>query len=133
MADATGAPQPAAPSPSPAPEPQPASDIESGKVMAILCYIPIAFVGLIVSIVCIAQKNNAFSLYHAKQSLTLFICALVLSILWCIPLLNIVLGLARLVLCILGLVNAVQGKYAPIPLVGQFSDKIFGSIKLEKK
>lgn len=131
MADA---PQPSPqPTPTPTPDAQPASDIESGKVMAILCYIPIAFVGLIVSLVCIAQRNNAFSLYHAKQALTVMIASLILSVLWCVPFLNMILGIGILVLLILGLVNAVQGKYAPVPLVGQFADKMFGSIQVEKK
>jgi uncharacterized membrane protein len=131
MADPTSPSQPAAPAPPPAPQSDP--DIESGKVLAILCYIPVAFVGLVVSIVCIVQKNNAFSLYHAKQSLTLTIAVVVLSVVWCIPILNMLLGLAILVLYILGLVNAASGKYAPVPLVGQFADKIFGSITVEKK
>ena len=54
----------------------PQQEIDSGKTMAILSYIPVAFVGLIVAIVSISQKNNAFSLYHAKQALTLYICAI---------------------------------------------------------
>lgn len=130
MADA---PNPSQPSAAPSPDDQPAADIESGKMLAILCYIPVAFVGLIVSIICIAQKNNAYSLYHAKQALTLCICGLVLSVAWCIPFLNFIVGIGMLVLFILGLVNAVQGKYAPVPLVGQFADKIFGGIKVERK
>ena|ERR1051326_312840 len=133
MADATGTPQPA----SPAPDNQPSSDVESGKVMAVLCYIPIAAVGLIVSIVCLAQKNNAFSLFHAKQALTLMIAGIVLFAFVCIPILGwivIIVGeIAIVVLLIIGIVNAAGGKYAPLPLVGQFADKIFGSIKVEKK
>jgi len=136
MADAPGSSQPPAPAPEPAPQ-QPASDVESGKVMAVLCYIPIAAVGLIVSIVCLATKNNAFSLYHAKQALTLFIAVLVCFLFWCIPILGWIVGalagLAGLVFMILGIVNAAQGKYAPLPLIGQFADKMFGGIQVEKK
>ena len=54
------------------PTPVSQADIDSGKTMAILSYIPIAFVGLIVAIISITQKNNAYSLYHAKQALTLY-------------------------------------------------------------
>ena len=55
----------------------PSQEIENGKVMAILSYIPI--VGLIVSIVSLATKDNTFALYHAKQALTVWIIWIVVS------------------------------------------------------
>src|ERR1017187_6286826 len=85
-------------------------EIDSGKTMAILSYIPIAFIGLIVSIVSISTKNNAFALYHAKQALTLYICWIV-AVLCCIPLFLICIGfplmmavnVCGLVFCVIGL------------------------------
>lgn len=124
----------------PAPEPSAPQlsqqEIEGGKTMAILSYIPIALVGLIVAIISISQKNNAFSLYHAKQALTLYICAIA-GALVCMPLCFICIGvplliavqLAALVLCILGIVNASSGQCKPLPLIGPFADKWFGKIQ----
>ena len=111
-------------------------EIDSGKTMAILSYIPVALVGLIVSIISISQKNNAFSLYHAKQALTLYICQIA-AVLVCLPLCFVCIGVplmigvnvAGLVLCILGIVNASGGQCKPLPLVGQFADKWFGKIQ----
>lgn len=111
-------------------------EMDSGKTMAILSYIPIAMVGLIVAIITISQKNNAYSLYHAKQALTLYICALGAELV-CIPLvflcigvpMLIAVGVGALVLCILGIVNASGGQCKPLPLIGQFADKWFGKIQ----
>lgn len=125
MADATGSPQPSAPAP------QPSSEVESGKVLAALCYVP--YIGLVVSIICLVQKNNAFTLFHAKQALTLYIAVLLSFVIVCLVPLWLILQAVFLVFWVLGLVNAIQGKYAPLPVIGQFADKLFGSIQVEKK
>lgn len=111
-------------------------EIDSGKTMAILSYIPIVFIGLIVALISISQKNNAYSLYHAKQALTLYICWFV-AVLCCLPLFLICIGIPLLIavnvcgfiLCILGLINASGGQCKPLPVIGQFADKWFGKIQ----
>jgi uncharacterized membrane protein len=108
------APSPSEPTPSPNPTPVISpEEIESGKIMAILSYIPIGMVGLIVAVVVLVQKNNAFALYHAKQALTLYIWALGISLV-CIPLVFLCIGapliiaanIAAVVFCVLGIMNA---------------------------
>ena len=111
-------------------------EIDNGKTMAMLSYIPIALIGLIVSIVSISTKNNAFALYHAKQALTLYICWIV-AVLCCIPLFLICIGLplvmavnvCALIFCIVGIINASGGQCKPLPLINQFADKWFGKIQ----
>jgi uncharacterized protein len=111
-------------------------EIDSGKTMAILCYIPIAMVGLIVAIISVSQKNNAFSLYHAKQALTLYICQLAASLI-CLPLCFLCIGfplliavqVGGLVFCVLGIMNASSGQCKPLPLIDKFVDKWFGKIQ----
>ena len=111
-------------------------EIDSGKTMSSLAYIPIVFIGLIVSIVSISSKNNAYSLYHAKQALTLYICWIVAA-LCCIPLFVICIGfplmmavnVGGIILCILGIINSSSGQCKPLPLIGQFVDKWFGKIQ----
>jgi uncharacterized membrane protein len=128
------APPPAAASPTP-PSLDP-KEIESGKMMAILSYIPIAMVGLIIAIVTLAQKNNAFALYHAKQALTLYLIGLGASLI-CIPLLFVCIGgplmaavgIASLVFCVLGIVNANAGECKPLPWIGAYAEKWFASIQ----
>ena len=111
-------------------------EIDSGKTMAILAYIPIALIGLIVSIISISSKNNAFALYHAKQALTLYICAAVAG-LCCVPLFFICIGIplliavevGALVLCIMGIINASSNQCKPLPIIAKFVDKFFGKIQ----
>ena len=111
-------------------------EIDSGKTMAILSYIPVALIGLIVSIISVSQKNNAFALYHAKQALTIYICALG-GALVCLPLCFLCIGVplmiavqvAALVLCILGIINANTGQCKPLPLIDKLVDRLFGKFQ----
>jgi len=129
MTDATMPPQSTAPQLS-------QQEIDSGKTMALLSYIPIAFLGLIVAIISISQKNDAFSLYHAKQALTLYICWIV-AVLCCAPLFFICIGIplvmavnvAALVLCVLGIINSSSGQCKPLPVIDKLADKWFGKIQ----
>ena len=111
-------------------------EIDSGKTMAILAYIPIALIGLIVSIISVSTKSNAYALYHAKQALTLYICALVGGLI-CLPLCFICIGfplliaveVGALVLCIMGIINSSSGQCKPLPLIDKFVEKLFGKIQ----
>ena len=123
--------------PPPVTEPQLSQqEIDSGKTMAILAYIPIAFIGLIVSIISISSKNNAFALYHAKQALTLYICWIIVA-LCCLPLCFICIGfplliatnIGGIILCVLGIINSSSNQCKPLPVIAQFVDKFFGKIQ----
>ncbi len=123
--------------------------VESGKLMAVLSYLPITPVNWIVSIICLVQRNNAFSLYHAKQALALCIATLVFGALpfalvvvsllgpfrwneeyFLLIALQIVIGIVGLLLAILGIANAASGKYKPLPLVGGLASALFGRIRV---
>ena len=113
------------------------NDVESGKLLAVLCYLPISPVNLVVSIVCVVQKNNAFSLYHAKQSLALMLVGVVAmaisAALICVAIgafLYPVVAVAFLVLTILGIVNAASGKYKPLPIIDGLATALFGRIRV---
>ena len=70
-------------------------EIEDGKVVAIISYI-IPLVALIPLI----QRNNAFSLYHAKQVLVLMIA-------------GIAMGVVNVIPCIGQIICAVGGVFIP--------------------
>ncbi len=80
----------------------PAADVESGKVWAILSYLCI-----ICLVIVLVQKKNKFAMYHAWQALSCLI-----------PCIGIVFW-------IMGLINAISGKYAPVPLVGNWLEDQF--------
>jgi uncharacterized membrane protein len=112
-------------------------DAQENKTMAILAYI-LFFVPLLTG----AHKTSAFVKYHTNQGTTLFICAAVYgiaesvvlailrAILWngytwgIYGLLSTVLNilwLAPTVLCVVGILNAVNGRMKPLPVIGGIS------------
>ena len=101
-------------------------DIEQNKVMAVLAYLGILVLG---------AKESKFARYHANQGLLLCIAAilygvaytvlstLVLAISWrlyfVVSLLGLV-GVLFLVLAVIGIINAANGRAKELPLIGKF-------------
>jgi len=108
-------------------------EIAGGKVMAVLAYIPFFFIGIIVSIVALATKNNGFSLYHAKQALVIYLIGVCMAVILIIPFVGWALfflwGIFALVLLVLGIINASSGQCKPLPLIGAYAEKWFASIQ----
>jgi uncharacterized membrane protein len=111
-----------------APEQADIQDAQDNKMMAILAYI-IFFIPLLTG----AYKTSPFAKFHTNQGTVLAIASvaygiaygILTAILAFIPvigwLLILLLGLASFIIpifCILGIINAVNGKMKPLPLVG---------------
>ena len=109
----------------------PMEDVEDGKLFAILSYIiPLVF------IVPLIQKDNHFSLFHAKQVLLLVLACVAVSLLTAVPILGCItffLFLPILVFVIMGLVFAIQGQYKPLPFFGQYAEEWFKGVQVGKK
>jgi uncharacterized membrane protein len=110
-------------------------EVAEGQTFAILSYalsltmLPFFFVPLIL-------RNNSFSLFHAKQSLVLWILGVVslylgsLLMIFCVGLFIIVATSALLVvLNIVGLIHAIKGEQKPLPLVGEWAEVWFKGIR----
>lgn len=100
-------------------------DIEKNKGMAVLGYI-----GILCLIPLLAAKESKFAQFHAKQGLALFLFEIVVGILYAIPGVNVVmffigwiLYVLILILAIMGIVNALQGKYWKMPVLGGLAEK----------
>ncbi len=96
---------------------------ESGKTMAALAYI-IFFLPML------TNPRNDFAMYHAKQSLVLLIADIIaymaLMVITIVTLgigaiLYPILMLATLIYVVLGIMNALNGKEQPLPLIGKFA------------
>lgn len=73
-------------------------------------------------------KDDPFVKFHVKQSLLLWILAVLNSIVGRLPIIGLVswlLGFGIFVLWILGLINAANGSMTPLPLVGQYAEQYF--------
>ncbi len=97
-----------------------ARDVESNKVMAILAYIWLLFL-----VPLLAAKDSKFAQYHAYQGVALFVTWIVVNIGgWILPYtlsgLVTIATLGVLVLAVIGIMNAYQGKAKPLPLIGKF-------------
>lgn len=85
-----------------------------------LCLIPLFF-----------AKDSAFAQEHAKQGLALAICAFILKLasgfLWRFPfggVLVMILGIGLIVVCIMGVVKALNGEHYEIPLISDWARKL---------
>lgn len=98
-------------------------DVEENKVMAAIGYLGILFL-----VPLLAKKDSPFAQYHAKQGMILFIFEVIISFVMVIPFLGWMIGglgwLFGVILFIMGLVNALGGKMQPLPLIGQFAEKM---------
>ncbi len=100
---------------------------DDGKLWAFLAYL-LGIIGFV--LVLLLKKDNKFAMYHAKQSLVLFILAVLVMIVgsiipfigWFIilPIGNVIV----LILWIIGIINALTNKEKPLPVIGKFADKI---------
>jgi uncharacterized membrane protein len=95
--------------------------MQKNKSLAMLAYF-LFFIPLLTD-----QKNDPFVKYHTKQGFVLFVTACIcwfvgqiLFFYWIFPLLS----LGIFVLFIIGLINASNEKETPLPLIGQFADKV---------
>ncbi len=89
--------------------------------MAIVSYITL--IGLLVAFLVNSSKKNEFTSYHIGQSVRLFLLAIANSVLGAIlpdslGLLTTLVAIGVLVLAILGIINAANGKAVPLPLIG---------------
>lgn len=97
---------------------------EQNTVMAVVAYI-LFFIPLLTD-----AKNDPFVKYHVKQGLVLFIAYVIVMVLswtpfvWSLYGLIMLLNLGLLVLLIIGIMHAINGEQKPLPLIGQFADKI---------
>ena len=104
-------------------------DARENKAMAVIVYFPFLF---IVPLLTGEHKNSPFVKFHANQGAALsiaFIAALILLtfISIFIPiigmivvsfLLSPIIGIGWLVLCIYGIISALNGTLRPLPLIG---------------
>lgn len=101
-----------------------------GKTIAIIAYITI--IGLIVAFVMNNEKKDTYASYHIKQSLGLGLSGLAFFIIGIIPILGWLISFLGsfliIFLWIMGLINAVNNKEQPVPLLGKKFEQWFKNI-----
>tara|TARA_R110002073_G_scaffold279026_1_gene442924 strand:- start:180550 stop:180912 length:363 start_codon:yes stop_codon:yes gene_type:complete len=101
-----------------------------GKTTAIIAYITI--IGLIIAFVMNSEKKNEFAKYHIKQSLGLALTGLCLGMIGIIPILGWLINLVGifvlLFMWIMSLINALNEKESPAPILGKKYEEWFKNI-----
>lgn len=90
-------------------------DIEDNKTIA-----AIGYVGILCFAPLFLKRNSKFAQFHGKQGLVL----LIVEVLGMIPAIGWPLFILATVFSILGIVNAMDGKYWKMPFLHQFVDKL---------
>ena len=96
-------------------------EANNDTLMGILSYL-----GILVIIPFIINPKSDFVRFHAKQGLVLFIIEVVVSVVgygifWPLAWIAGIINLLILILVIVGIVNVVQHKESPLPVVGQLA------------
>lgn len=98
--------------------------------MGIIAYLTI--IGLIIAFVSNQNNKNEFVTYHIKQSLGIAVTGLALGIIGLIPFIGWIVSilgtLAIIVLWIMGLMNAINNKEKPVPLLGKKYEEWFANL-----
>jgi uncharacterized membrane protein len=104
-------------------------NVDEGKLCAFLSYL---LIGIIWYFADDIIKKNGFVKFHVKQGIIFLIAGLIFGALGGIfvsvpaagSLINNLLGLCILVLLIFGIINVLNGKEAPLPIIGGFAKKL---------
>ena len=101
--------------------------IDEGKGLAWLSYL-----GILLLIPLLVNKDNEYSKFHVKQGIVLLICWIISSvasiILAFIPIIGWLISAAiwifLFVIMIMGIIKALIGKTELLPMIGKYAEKI---------
>ncbi len=103
--------------------------MQDGKMMAIISYITV--IGTIIAFIMNQNKHNSFASFHIRQAIGIFLVGMVVNFIsrftdfgW----LDAILSIGVLILWIMGLVGAIQGKEQRVPLLGDQFQEWFRNI-----
>lgn len=110
--------------PAPQPEAPKHDGAQKNTGMAVVAYI-LFFIPLLTD-----AKNDPFVKFHVKQGLVLFIGWIIVwvlgmflgSLFWSFYWILNLVDLGLLILMVLGIINALNGKQEPLPVLGKFAD-----------
>lgn len=101
-----------------------------GKKIAIISYLTV--IGLIIAFIMNNDKKDPYGSYHIRQAVGLAVTGLVMGVIGMIPILGwliVIIGsFVLLYMWIMGLVNAINEKEKPVPLLGKKYEEWFRSL-----
>ena len=107
-------------------------EIENGKVMAFLSYLSLT-VGLplfVIPLVVEDMKKNKYTMFHTEQAIICYIAFIIgivagtIGSIFCVGAIFYLISLAAWIFSIIGIINAFNGKLEPLPVIGQYGEKL---------
>ena len=100
------------------------ADVQNNKVMGVLSYL-----GILVLIPLLAARNSPFARFHCNQGIVLALAEVLAGIVlgigrslpligWIFRLLGGLASILWIVLAVIGIVNAVNGRAKELPIIG---------------
>lgn len=85
----------------------------------------LSYFGILVIVPLLTDaKNDPFVKFHIKQGIVLLITYVIFGFIVWVPIIGWALGVVLFVLFLMGLINALNGQQKPLPIIGQFADKL---------
>jgi uncharacterized membrane protein len=107
----------------------PPPTIAEDKTVAIIAYLTL--IGFIAAVIIHSNKKTKLGAFHLRQMLGFMLSWLVVIVLIVIPLVGWVLipvfYIFMLICWIMGLIAAINGQMKPMPVVGKYYQKWFGT------
>ena len=97
---------------------------DNAKLVAIISYGTV--IGWVIALILHQRHHSELGAFHLRQTLGLYLSAIVLA--W-IPLVGWLIVLALLALWVIGLAAAIQGESKPVPFVGVWFQQIFAPLQ----
>ncbi|MCL6267032.1 YtxH domain-containing protein [Flagellimonas myxillae] len=97
-----------------------ANNPESGKTVAIVAHLTV--IGWIIAIIMNSSNKTELGSFYVRQVLGIFLVGLVLAF---IPIVNLIGWIFPLILWIVSIVGAINGKQKPVFLVGELFQNWF--------
>ncbi|KKW32358.1 MAG: hypothetical protein UY76_C0031G0002 [Candidatus Uhrbacteria bacterium GW2011_GWA2_52_8d] len=101
----------------------PQQDMQEDRLIAAIGYL-----GILCLLPLLLKKDSAFAQHHGKQGLAILIVWLALWVGMIVPILGQIVwtlgSIALIILIILGMVNALQGRRWDMPILGKYAKLI---------
>lgn len=96
---------------------------DSGKTVAIIAHLTL--IGWIIAIIMNSSNKTEIGSFYIRQILGIFLLGFVLGI---IPVINLIAWIFPVILWIISLIGAINGKQKPVFLVGEYFQNWFKSL-----
>ncbi|MEO0144414.1 MAG: DUF4870 domain-containing protein [candidate division WOR-3 bacterium] len=87
----------------------------------------LSYIGILCLIPLLVEKEDEFVKFHARQGLALFLCEVITFFISWFPFIGWIISffawILWFILSIIGIINVLTAKKAPLPIIGQLAER----------